>query len=160
MSKQDARAILPNNVSTKLYMTFTFTNLIKFLELRTAKGAQAEIRNIANEVKQLFLANVDIFENDEDMYSYLEPVYKEVERESYEVVDEDEGEPEVESMSLEEMINYSEENADEPEEPTYVVRCMNDLKKVDTTKVYYVTDEEGYFKYVDGLWTNVIPIKK
>ena len=160
MSKQDARAILPNNVSTKLYMTFTFTNLIKFLELRTAKGAQAEIRNIANEVKQLFLANVDIFENDEDMYSYLEPVYKEVEHESYEVVDEDEGEPEVESMSLEEMINYSEENVTEPEEPTYVVRCMNDLKKVDIAKVYYVTDEEGYFKYVDGLWTKVIPRNK
>ena len=53
--KEDARAWLPMNVTTKIMMTFNGFTLAKFLHLRTAKGAQLEIRNMANEmVHQLF----------------------------------------------------------------------------------------------------------
>ena len=43
--KEDARAYLPNNTaSSKLYMTFTYRTLFKFIDLRTDKHAQADIR--------------------------------------------------------------------------------------------------------------------
>lgn len=43
--REDARAFLPGNVKCrKIYMTFTYRMLFKFLQLREAKGAQAEIR--------------------------------------------------------------------------------------------------------------------
>ena len=48
MLKEDARSFLPGNVKCrKLYMTFCFAHFEKFLELRTNKGAQAEIRSFA-----------------------------------------------------------------------------------------------------------------
>jgi flavin-dependent thymidylate synthase len=46
--KEDARAILPNNTNCyELYMTFTFDNFFKFIELRTDVHAQEEIRKYA-----------------------------------------------------------------------------------------------------------------
>lgn len=48
--KEDARAWLPMNVKTKLIMTFNFTNLAKFFELRLDKAAQLEIRRMAQEM--------------------------------------------------------------------------------------------------------------
>lgn len=43
--REDARAFLPTNVQCrKIYMTFTYRMLFKALQLREAKGAQAEIR--------------------------------------------------------------------------------------------------------------------
>lgn len=48
IKKEDARAFLPSNVNCgRLYMTFTISSLIKFLELRTDKHAQLEIRKYA-----------------------------------------------------------------------------------------------------------------
>ena len=48
VKKEDARAFLPSNVNCgRLYMTFTISSLIKFLELRTDKHAQLEIRKYA-----------------------------------------------------------------------------------------------------------------
>ena len=48
MLKEDARSFLPGNVRCrKIYMTFTFSNYLKFLELRCDKHAQAEIRSYA-----------------------------------------------------------------------------------------------------------------
>lgn len=72
--KEDARAYLTNNTVTSLYMTFTFKNFIKFLELRTHKSAQAEIRLLAIELEKIFKeANIDIL--GEDIYAYLLPRY-------------------------------------------------------------------------------------
>lgn len=51
--KEDARAWLPMNVTTKIMMTFTYKQLAKFLELRLDKAAQLEIRNLAFEVQNL-----------------------------------------------------------------------------------------------------------
>ena len=57
INKEDARAILPNNIETTVMMTFTYLNLIKAIELRVDKAAQAEIRN-------LFVTVNDILRND------------------------------------------------------------------------------------------------
>ena len=48
VSKEDARYWLPLGVTTKIIMTFTYKQYSKFLELRTDKAAQLEIRNLAN----------------------------------------------------------------------------------------------------------------
>ena len=48
VSKEDARYWLPLGVTTKIMMTFTYKQYSKFLELRTDKAAQLEIRNLAN----------------------------------------------------------------------------------------------------------------
>lgn len=47
--KEDARAWLPLGATTKIIMTFTYKQLAKFLELRTSKGAQLEIRLLAQQ---------------------------------------------------------------------------------------------------------------
>lgn len=48
LTKEDARNILPIGVECgKLYMTFTWYSLAKFLQLRMDKAAQEEIRNYA-----------------------------------------------------------------------------------------------------------------
>ena len=45
LKKEDARGYLPNNTACgKIYITFTFRNFIKFLQLREDPHAQAEIR--------------------------------------------------------------------------------------------------------------------
>lgn len=84
--KEDARAFLPNNTESSLYMTFTLLGIIKFLELRTDSHAQKEIQLIASEiltpVKNLLGDNI---------YMYLEPKYKRVQEEleeAYSEIDE------------------------------------------------------------------------
>lgn len=53
--REDARAFLPGNVQCrKIYMTFTFRNFFKFLQLREARGAQAEIRMYSAAVGEWF----------------------------------------------------------------------------------------------------------
>lgn len=52
LKKEEARAFLPANVECgRLYMTFTYNSLMKFLELRTDPHAQFEIRSYANAIK-------------------------------------------------------------------------------------------------------------
>lgn len=64
---EDARYILPQSVSTKLYMTFTFRKLLHFFNVRTGKSAQAEIRNIALSLQELFIeGNNFVFDHKED----------------------------------------------------------------------------------------------
>ena len=53
--KEDARAWLPSNVTTRLIMTFTYSNFAKFLQLRLDKAAQKEIREVAEESVELVL---------------------------------------------------------------------------------------------------------
>ena len=56
MLKEDARSFLPGNVKCrKLYMTFCFAHFEKFLELRTHKGAQAEIRSFAVPCNEFYI---------------------------------------------------------------------------------------------------------
>lgn len=64
MMKEDARAFLPGNVKCrKLYMTFTYSTYMKFLELRAHPAAQAEIRSFAIDCKD---ATTSIFEDLKD----------------------------------------------------------------------------------------------
>lgn len=53
LKKEEARAFLPSNVNCgRLYMTFSLTNLIAFLKLRTDPHAQYEIRQYAKIIKE------------------------------------------------------------------------------------------------------------
>lgn len=75
--KEDARAYLPGNIiCRKLYMTFTFKNLIKFLELRENPHAQAEIRLAATELGKWFREYLGNFFNGMDIYEFTKPHYK------------------------------------------------------------------------------------
>lgn len=71
MLKEDARSFLPSNVETSLYMTFTLRGILKFLELRTHPAAQAEIRymaqNLKNQLNELDSRLIN--------YDYLKPEY-------------------------------------------------------------------------------------
>lgn len=71
LMQEDARAFLPGNTQCrKIYMTFTYKSLIKFLYLREDKAAQAEIRMYATEIGDWFRDNT-LFINKEicDMYT-------------------------------------------------------------------------------------------
>lgn len=74
---EDARAFLANNTQCgKIYITFTYYNLIKFLELREDSHAQAEIRSYAGRIGKWFreaVFNPDP-ENPSELYGALNPV--------------------------------------------------------------------------------------
>jgi thymidylate synthase ThyX len=53
MLKQDARGFLPFNVATRLMMTFTYSDLIHFFNMRIDKAAQPEVQEIAKETYEL-----------------------------------------------------------------------------------------------------------
>lgn len=75
--KEDARSFLPSNIETSLYMTFTFRNFIKFLQLRSGRGAQAEIKQLALALEEDFkLTQCEYI--GEDIYSYLTPNYNRI----------------------------------------------------------------------------------
>lgn len=56
--KEDARAWLPMNVTTKIIMTFTYKQFAKFYELRSADGAQFEIRLLADQCRT-YICNLE-----------------------------------------------------------------------------------------------------
>lgn len=100
--KEDARAWLPMNVTTKLIMTFTFYNLAYFINLRSHKSAQTEVRILSDVIKNhvyhkygesLFescLTHKAIIEKEE----HDDEIYRSVELYSYDkedAVDEDMG---------------------------------------------------------------------
>ncbi len=73
LKREDARAFLPENTRCrKLYITFTFKNLLKFLELREDNAAQAEIRHYAETLGEWFRNNTD-FKTKEISNNYLMP---------------------------------------------------------------------------------------
>lgn len=85
--KEDARAFLPMNVGSSLYMTFNFKGFIKFLELREEKHAQIEIREIAQELGVPFREFLAV----ENIFKYLEPKYNTIPEqleETYDSIDE------------------------------------------------------------------------
>lgn len=71
--KEDARGYLPTNVQCKkIYITFTFKNFLKFLELREDRAAQAEIRTYAIAVGEWF-RSVSKFNTKELCSLYTKP---------------------------------------------------------------------------------------
>lgn len=71
--KEDARAFLPSNVQCKkIYVTFTYKNLFKFLDLREDKAAQAEIRMYAESLGEAFRSNTK-FNTKEIIKLYTKP---------------------------------------------------------------------------------------
>jgi len=62
VAKEDARAFLPTNVTTKLMMTMTYINYAYFLNLRLDKSAQTEIRNLAEESANMILDEEKIYD--------------------------------------------------------------------------------------------------
>lgn len=62
VAKEDARAFLPTNVTTKLMMTMTYVNYAYFLNLRLDKAAQTEIRNLAEESANLIFDEEKIYD--------------------------------------------------------------------------------------------------
>lgn len=79
LMKEDARAFLPSNVQCKkIYITFTYKSLFKFLELREDTHAQAEIRKYATAIGKtirniLFFKGVTDKETKETCEFYLNP---------------------------------------------------------------------------------------
>lgn len=102
--KEEARAFLPSNVQCKnLYMTFTFKSLIKFLDLRTDKSSQLEIREYANVIYEQFVEKTHSW-NLGNIYKYLLPKYSLTENEySYDNIDEV-----LEEIVYEEIIDQSQ----------------------------------------------------
>lgn len=106
LKKEDARAYLLNNTETSLYMTFTTKNFIKFLQLRTEKAAQAEIRLIALELEAIFKERMKDSIG-EDIYAYILPKYTRISLELDAVADEEL--EEVLEVTTEEVITNKEE---------------------------------------------------
>ena len=84
--KEDARAWLPMNVTTKLMMTFTYKQALQFIELRSSKGAQFEVRLVAEEMKSHLSRN-------ESVYKYatrsMQPIATTEDEEEYIPIDDD-----------------------------------------------------------------------
>jgi thymidylate synthase (FAD) len=55
IAKECARSVLPMQTGTKLYMTGSIRSCIHYLDLRCDKDTQKEHRDIANDIKQVFI---------------------------------------------------------------------------------------------------------
>lgn len=94
MLKQDARGFLPFNVTTKLMMTFTYSDLIHFFNMRIDKAAQPEVQEMAKETYEL----LKVHEGSEQLFeintlkgliSEVEnPVYKQDDMKNQSLLDE------------------------------------------------------------------------
>ena len=60
IAKEQARFLLPMSTQTKLYMTGNIRSWIHYLELRTEAGTQKEHRDIAEEIKKIFINELPI----------------------------------------------------------------------------------------------------
>jgi len=60
VAKECARMILPLNTTTTLYMTGNVRSWIHYIELRTESNTQKEHRDIALEIKDIFLQNFPV----------------------------------------------------------------------------------------------------
>ncbi len=75
IAKETARFVLPECTTTKIYMNFRVRELITFLNARLHKTAQKEIRDIALEIKDVFMQECPIiskslfnFDNAEEIH--------------------------------------------------------------------------------------------
>lgn len=53
--REQARGVLPQNLMTKFYMTGNLRNLVHFINLRTHEGAQKEVRDLAEQLKEILV---------------------------------------------------------------------------------------------------------
>jgi thymidylate synthase (FAD) len=60
IAKECARMILPLCTETTLYMTGNIRSWVHYLELRTQQDTQLEHRVVADEIKQIFIANFPV----------------------------------------------------------------------------------------------------
>jgi thymidylate synthase (FAD) len=60
IAKECARNILPMGTQTKIYMNGSLRSWIHYLQLRTSNGTQAEHKQIAEEIKQIFCAQFPV----------------------------------------------------------------------------------------------------
>lgn len=60
IAKECARAILPMNTSTRLYMNGSIRSWIHYIQIRTDKSTQLEHRIIADDCKKIFIDNFPI----------------------------------------------------------------------------------------------------
>lgn len=60
ISRECARFLLLETATTKLYMTGNIRSWIHYLQLRTQQDTQKEHRNIANEIKEIFILSMPI----------------------------------------------------------------------------------------------------
>ena len=72
MLAQDARSFLPFNVKTKSMHTWTLTNFLHFIAVRTGKAAQPEVRLIAKEMVKNYKLALD------RMVDEIDPEYAEL----------------------------------------------------------------------------------
>lgn len=76
LDKEDARGYLPlNYASGKVYITFTYRHLFKFLQLRTHKSAQPEIKQYADIIDKALTPRFRTSLHAVNIYKYLEPMY-------------------------------------------------------------------------------------
>lgn len=59
IAKEQARFLLPLSTQTKIYMCGSIRSWIHYLELRCGNGTQKEHKDIADAVKEIFVANFD-----------------------------------------------------------------------------------------------------
>ena len=55
IAKEQARFLLPMSTKTKLYMSGNIRSWIHYIELRTEEGTQKEHRDIAENIKKIFI---------------------------------------------------------------------------------------------------------
>lgn len=60
IAKECARAVLPMQTATRLYMTGSIRSWIHYLELRAGPDTQLEHREIANEIKAIFIKELPV----------------------------------------------------------------------------------------------------
>jgi len=60
VAKEQARFLLPMSTKTRLYMNGSIRSWIHYLELRTAHGTQLEHKEIANEIKGIFVNELPV----------------------------------------------------------------------------------------------------
>ena len=118
--KEDARAWLPMNVTTKLMMTFNYKNLIQFIDLRMSPGAQYEVRLVAQEMKKHL-------ESISDDYSHL-PITTPAAIATEELVEESVTEAHALEMDADEVIETT----------------LEDMKPLD------IKSEEGAKAYIEA----------
>jgi thymidylate synthase (FAD) len=60
IAKECARAVLPLLTTTKIYMTGSVRSWIHYLDIRTAKETQAEHREVAEAIREVFIGQFPV----------------------------------------------------------------------------------------------------
>ena len=63
IAKEQARFLLPMSSSTKMYMNGTIRSWVHYIQVRTDESTQKEHRDIAEEIKKIFIEEMPIISN-------------------------------------------------------------------------------------------------